>query len=134
MARDRLRIAEYTASVVGLAIAVYLTLYHFAGVPLVCSDSGLINCASVLNSQYAYVFGIPIAVFGIVFFGVAIALLYIRNMDAVMVWDLIGIGSVVYFLDIERLVGHICAWCTMVHVIVLFLFVSAVYRMRKKPG
>lgn len=132
MAVDRLRAAEYTAAFLGLAISIYLTLYHYSGVPLVCSESGLIDCASVLNSQYAYILGLPIAVYGIIFFAVAIFLLYFRNIDTILIWDIVGIGSVAYFVDIERIVGHICIWCTSVHVLVVLLFGSAVYRMFRK--
>lgn len=127
-----IRFTEYIFAGMGLAISIYLTLYHYAGVPLVCSDSGLINCASVLNSPYAYVLGIPIAVFGIIFFLAMLAFLFINNMDAILIWNLIGIGTVVYLLDIERLVGHICAWCTAVHVIVLILLMLSLYRASAK--
>jgi uncharacterized membrane protein len=127
-----IRFAEYIIAGLGLAISIYLTLYHYAGVPLVCSDSGIINCASVLNSPYAYVFGIPVAVFGIIFFLAMLALLFINSMDAILIWNLIGIGTVVYLLDIERLVGHVCAWCTAVHIIVMVLLMLSLYRMIEK--
>lgn len=127
----RTGIAQYVLAVIGLSISIYLTLYHYAGVPLVCSNSGIIDCASVLNSQYAFVFGVPIAAFGIIFFVVEFAVLYLSNLDAILIWNLIGIGSVAYFIDIERLVGKICIWCTGVHVTVLLLLAISVYEVWK---
>jgi uncharacterized membrane protein len=129
---SRIRTAQYAAAIVGLAISIYLTLYHYAGIPLVCSDTGIINCGSVLNSPLAYILGIPIAVIGIVFFLGEFVVLYTGNLDAITIWNLIGIGSVVYFINLERIIGKICAWCTGVHVIVVILLVLSVYEMLGK--
>jgi uncharacterized membrane protein len=127
--------ASYAAATLGFLISLYLTLYHYIGIPLACSTSGgLIDCASVLNSPYAYILGIPMAVFGMIFFAVFLILLYINNKDSILIWNLIGIGTVVYLLDIEHIVGHICIWCTAVHVLVLALLVLTIYRtIHKKP-
>jgi uncharacterized membrane protein len=124
--------ASYTAATLGLLISLYLTLYHYIGIPLACSGSGLIDCASVLNSPYAYILGIPMAVFGIIFFAAFLVLLYINNKDSILIWNLIGIGTVVYLLDIEHIVGHICIWCTAVHVLVLALLILTIYGMMHK--
>src|SRR5260370_15950158 len=54
-------------SLVGVGIAIYLTLVHYENAPLVCSDSGLINCARVLSSYYSVVPGtsVPITLPGL---------------------------------------------------------------------
>src|SRR5258708_34959754 len=54
-------------SLVGVGIAIYLTLVHYENAPLVCSDSGLINCARVLSSSYSVVPGpsLPITLPGL---------------------------------------------------------------------
>ena len=130
----RWRIAQFAAAFLGLAISAYLTLYHYAGVPLVCSAHGLVDCASVLNSQYAYVFGLPLALYGVVFFIVEFAVLLRRNSDGIALWNMIGAGAVVYFVDIERMVGHICEWCTAVHIIVIFLLGISLYDVLRKPS
>ncbi len=128
----RMRKAQLAASILGLVIAVYLTLYHYAGVPLVCSSQGVINCESVLNSQYAYVLGLPIALFGVVFFAVELGALLNGNLDAILIWNIIGLGAVFYFLYIEKTVGHICMWCTAVHILVIFLVGTSAYEMLRK--
>lgn len=129
---DRIRVAQFVAALLGLLIATYLTLYHYAGIPLVCSSQGLINCESVLNSPYAYLFGLPIAVYGIVFFVGEFVALLTKHADVIAIWNLIGVGSVVYFVYLERMIGKICIWCTGVHVIVVFLFGVSAYQILKK--
>lgn len=109
-------------ALLGLGISIYLTLYHYAGIPLICSDTGIVNCANVLNSSLASIFGIPIAIFGIIFFIGEFILIYIKNPEFLIIWNALGIGSVVYFVYLESVIGSICAWCTAVHVITVLLF------------
>jgi len=132
--RSGRRVLQFALAATGLLISIYLTLYHYAGVPLVCSETGLINCASVLNSPLASIFGIPIAVYGMVFFVVAILLLFQKNLDAIAVWNLFGVGSVVYFVYLEHVIGSICIWCTAVHLTAIILFAISVYDLMRKAA
>src|SRR5438270_13855281 len=63
-------------SLVGIGIAIYLTAVHYENVPLICSSSGLVDCARVLSSSYSVVPGttIPIAVPGLVWCVITAAL------------------------------------------------------------
>ena len=49
-------------SAIGFADATYLTVKHFLGTPIPCAI--LKGCEQVANSQYAVVFGIPVALLG----------------------------------------------------------------------
>jgi uncharacterized membrane protein len=129
MASERLyRRFQFGLSVLGLIISMYLTAYHYTSVvPLACPDTGIINCANVLNSPYAYLFGIPIAVFGVLFFVVEIYSLLRLGMDQRFLINSIGIGFVAYFIYLEYRIGNICIYCTTVHVIVVLLFALSLY-------
>lgn len=50
--------------VIGLLITGYMSYNKLAGQALVCSETGLINCAKVENSAWARIGGIPTALFG----------------------------------------------------------------------
>lgn len=130
----RLNLAMIILSLVGLAISIYLTLYHyFPSVPLVCQTSSLINCANVLNSQYAFIFGFPVALYGIIFFMVELFFLFAQKKGITLfVWNIIGLGFVFYFLYSEYEVGSICEYCTMVHIIVIALLISSLYLFLKE--
>ena len=47
----------------GLALTAYLAISKLSGAPVVCLASG--GCGSVLNSEYATVFGIPLSLLGL---------------------------------------------------------------------
>ena len=47
-------------SLVGVGISVYLTAVHYENVPLVCSASGIVDCARVLSSPFSVVPGTAI--------------------------------------------------------------------------
>lgn len=56
----------FGAAAIGLLDASYLTYEHYSGNKVMCT---LIHgCDQVLNSQYATIFGVPIALFGVVFY------------------------------------------------------------------
>jgi uncharacterized membrane protein len=129
-------------AVIGLIVSIYLVLVHYTSVPLVCSDTGLINCGSVLNSSYAYLLGIPIAVYGVVFFVVELVVLWLTSAkfkgrdgnDMRMIYNALGLAFVVYLLYAEYMVGHICIYCTTVHVVVVLLFILSLVMVLRKPS
>ncbi len=133
---DRLRLA---LALGGLAIAGYLTLLHYdTSVPLMCTVGSLVNCETVLTSPSSVVLGIPVAVWGLVWFVVALALALLalrappRGMSpalhgAALAWTSIGTLTVLWLVYQELgVIGRICAWCSAIHALVLALFVVEV--------
>ena len=59
----RVRLASAVVAAVGLAIAGYLTIVHYAGGEPVCAIAH--GCAVVQQSEYAELAGIPVAVLGL---------------------------------------------------------------------
>ena len=47
----------------GTALTAYLAVSKLSGAPVVCLASG--GCGSVLNSEYATIFGIPLSLLGL---------------------------------------------------------------------
>jgi hypothetical protein len=61
-----MQIATFLLALAGLGVSIYLTIAHFTEAPLAgCSESGLVNCTKVTTSPQSYVFGIPVAVLGL---------------------------------------------------------------------
>jgi uncharacterized membrane protein len=129
-ARSVLRLVLAAA---GLAVAAYLTLQHYdSRVPLSCPNTGIIDCERVLTSPQSLAFGVPLAVWGLGWFAVAVALAAAGASAAAegawwgrparLLWTAVGAAAVVYFVYLELLViGSICIWCSTVHAIVLAL-------------
>lgn len=129
---------------VGLAVAGYLTLVHYAQgqVPLACASSGLVNCELVTSSAQATLGPAPVAVLGLVWFAGLLALVAfeerLRESTAVaaeLVWTTAGLLVVLYLVFAELfLIGAICSWCTLVHLVVVLLFLLTVFRVAGAPG
>ncbi len=116
---------------VGIAISIYLLIVHYEPGALICNTSGVVNCSKVLTSPQSVVFGIPVPIFGLVYFigmgGVCLPFAW-RSDAAWLAWGRVaaavaGIGMVVYLIYQEALVLHtICLWCTGVHVLTFAMF------------
>lgn len=121
-------------SAIGIAIAVYLTIYHYdSNLPLLCPSSiSVVNCEQVLNSQYSIFFGIPMPVMGLIFFAIELLLLlFAKNKDYLVIFNAFGVAFVVYLIYLESIIGKICLFCTTIHILVLLLFVLSILRMRE---
>ncbi|AHH94930.1 hypothetical protein GCM10010174_35270 [Kutzneria viridogrisea] len=119
-------------SLAGLAVAIYMTISHYTDdATLICSVNAMIDCAAVTNSPEAVIFGIPVAVLGLVFFVPMVVLTspwaWRAELPALRWMRLggvvVGLLFVVYLVTVElAIIGKICEWCTGVHVITLALF------------
>lgn len=125
---------RFALSLAGLAIAGYLTALHYnSAIPLACKSGGIVNCESVLTSPVSVVFGAPVALYGLLWFAVAIVLAVcsLRTKQewespllrwAGLIWALLGTVTVLYLVYLEvGVVGKLCLWCTVVHLLVLAL-------------
>lgn len=133
-------------AVLGFAISVYLTTVHYAGVRLVCSTGGIVNCAAVTSSAYSVIPGtqLPITIPGMLWFAVSgamavVALVALRRGEseparlrlAHAIWGGLGLVFVFYLVFAELVkLRSICEWCTAVHLLTLFTFFIALYRLQ----
>ncbi len=119
-------------SLVGLAVAVYLTFVHYQEDALVCTTGG---CETVQQSQYATIGPIPIAILGVGFFAALVALSAIRAFKlnilssetaTLVAWGLTltGVLYYAYLVYIELFVlDAICQWCMSTTIITVALFI-----------
>jgi uncharacterized membrane protein len=123
--------------VAGLAVAAYLTYAHYTSASaLACPNTGALNCEKVTTSSYSHVFGIPVAVLGLVFFAVMLPLQSRRAWSSTwqplrwgrMAWCLAGMGSVFWLLyaELYRL-NAICIYCTSVHALTFLVLAVTAY-------
>ena len=116
------------AGIAGIAVSIYLTVFHFVGLVPACPVTSRINCEVVLSSPYGVIAGTPIptSAAGILWFGVSV-LLWLRPFGWMqLAWSGVGMLSVLYFVFVEIVpLGSICLWCTVAHVLVLLIFLIA---------
>ncbi len=132
-------------SLVGAAIAIYLTTVHYENAPLLCSTSGLIDCSRVLSSPYSVVpkTSMPITVPGLAWSLVSAVLAVAglrqhrppalrRILLVQFVWSLLAILTVLYLVYVEIVVLHsICAWCTGMHAVILVMFLITIVQLQQ---
>ena len=127
--------------VIGIGVAGYLTSVHYANVPLVCSSSGIVNCAEVLSSKYSVIPGtnVPITLPGIGFFLISLALAiaqYRRPRDeglrrAHFGWACLGLLTVFYLVFVELVeLKVICLWCTSIHLMIVITLITTGWRLQ----
>lgn len=128
---QRIRAALLT---IGVLIAAYLTLLHYVeGVPLYCPGGGIVNCGDVLTSPQSVWFGIPVPLWGVLWFLAGLVLYHWSGVPrtwkvpASWIWSVIGLVAVLTLVYDEFWVLHaVCLWCSALHVIILTLFVGQV--------
>ena len=122
------RTLAIAAGLAGVAVSVYLTIFHFVGLIPACPVTSRINCEVVLSSSYGVIAGTPVptSAAGIVWFGIAV-LLWLRPFGWMqLAWSAVGLLTVMYFVYVEIVaLGAICLWCTATHVLVLVMFLVA---------
>jgi len=137
---DRMLVAAaLLAGLAGIAISAYLTIVHYAALPLVCTTTGIISCERVLGSPYSVIAGsgLPTSAAGIVWFSVSAGLALVqltgrgsaRQARLHLAWSAVGLATVLYlvFLEIVQL-GALCIWCSSAHALVVLTFLITLTR------
>jgi uncharacterized membrane protein len=129
-----LRRAIAAASVVGGAVAAYLTYVHYAHVSPICTTGG---CEKVQSSSYAELAGVPVAVLGLVAYAAILATTLVRGIAAAFAGAVLALGGAAFsgyllWAQIAR-IHAICQWCVGNDVIVAVVAVLCVARMLTEP-
>ena len=146
MSRTPTRWAPLTSTVlclIGLGASAYLTVEHYsASTTLACPESATINCVKVTTSSYSELFGVPVALLGLLFFLGLTPLCLPMAWRAASPWPSrlrlagvsVGVLFVIYLVWAELFrIEAICLWCTAVHVVTLLLFVVVVLDAALRP-
>lgn len=130
--------------VIGLAIALYLSVVELSGGTPACPATGpLHGCAQVATSKYSRINGVPVAVYGVVLSTILLSL-------AIAWWktdayglllahyglSLAGVLFEIYFLTVQFfIIGAVCIWCTSYGLSLVARFVIAliIYIRQPKP-
>ena len=130
---NHLRLFKITLvlSIFGVLISSYLTFLTFQDIKS-CSPLDLFDCGLVLSSSYSKILGIPISVFGLLWFigSLILSLLGIYEYDSrkkLFIWSVISILGIITLIYIEFfLIDSICFLCTLTHIIGIIIFVISI--------
>ncbi len=131
-----LPVTTFVLSIIGLADSGYQVYTHFSGTGLLGCSGHADACVLVQSSQYAWVFGIPVAVLGAAFYAFMVAICSPpawRSRWPAVGWTrlaavVVGMLFVLYLIFREVVsLNQICPYCTSVHVITFALFTLIVF-------
>ena len=110
-------ISSLVLGFLGFLDSIYLTISHYSGSSVVCSV--VHGCNEVLGSEYAVIFGIPLAVTGVVFYSLVIILsvAFLDERNSLFLKLLVGLTSAgflasLWFVYLQAFVIHaFCLYC-----------------------
>jgi uncharacterized membrane protein len=133
---DRLRAATILVAALGLGIAGYLAVAHYAGAAPVCALAH--GCATVQASPYARLAGVPVALLGVVgYLGILAALARdgegARTAAAGLALGGFAFSAWLTYVEVARL-DAICVWCVGSAVCMTLLAGLTVARALRSPA
>jgi uncharacterized membrane protein len=118
-------------ALLGLAISVYLTWVHYAGVEPVCT--GVSDCGRVQSSEYAELVGIPVALIGVGGYAAILASLRARvELTALLSYLALAFSAYLTWAELFR-IDAICQWCVASALVSLAIAVLATLRALGAP-
>ena len=130
----RPRIAALAAAVAGLAVSIYLTYEHYnANSSLACPRTSTVDCQKVTTSSWSSIAGVPVAVLGLSYFVVMVAVLALPTVRREVqlargALAAAGVLMVFWLVYVELFkVDAIGLWCTAVHVLTVVMFACTLW-------
>ena len=126
-----MRAAAVAVALIGLGIATYLTIVHYAGGAPVCAIAH--GCATVQKSRYAEFAGVPVAVLGLLGY-VALLVSLARDTEAFRTAAaFIAIAGAAFsgwltYVEVFKL-HAICIWCVGSAICMALLAILTTLRM-----
>ncbi len=118
-------------ALLGLAISIYLTYVHYAGIEPVCSS--ISNCERVQTSEYADLARIPVAVVGIVGYATILVSLRMRaDVTALLSYLAVAFSAYLTWAELFK-IDAICQWCVASAILTLVIAVLATVRALGAP-
>ena len=124
-------------SFLGFLDAGYLTANHYLGIPLVCSL--LQGCERVTASPYSIMFGVPVALLGVLYYLTIFifSVWYIDSGRAEALFtmaklSIFGMAAALWFVSVQLFILHaICLYCMFSALTSTTLFLLGAYTLRR---
>ena len=122
-------------SIAGLGIMSYLTYLHYANAQSFCDLSQEVSCDIVTTSIYSEIFGIPVSVLGIFYFGGVLLLTAFNHkkkiLQTVFLLTVFALIPSLYLLLTELLfIKSICILCETSKVLMAAILVTSYLAVR----
>jgi uncharacterized membrane protein len=127
--------------VIGLLVSIYMTIYKISSNEALCLGSG--DCSTVNASRYSEVYGIPVAVVGIVGYLAILAVHWYEKREKffekngpmlIFGMALAGFIFTVYLIYIEfAILQAFCPFCLTSQAAMTVIFIISIIRLIRQP-
>lgn len=134
--------ASYAFVMIGLAVALYMTIYKVTGNAAMCGGSG--GCATVTASRFSVINGIDVPVIGVIGNLVLLAVLMFENRISFLqkngallffAFSLAGFAFTLWLIYLEIFIlKAFCPFCVTAQTAMILTFISAVVRLVRNPN
>ena len=138
---SRIEITLVALAIIGLLVSVYMTIYKITSNDSMCIGSK--DCSVVNQSRYAEIYGIPVAVFGILGYGAILAVLllernsgFFKQNGTMLLFglSLTGFLFTLYLIFLEvAIIKAYCPFCITSQAAMTFIFILSVIRVVRQP-
>jgi uncharacterized membrane protein len=138
---SRIEIMLVALAIIGLLVSIYMTIYKITSNDNMCIGSK--DCSVVNQSRYAELYGIPVAVFGILGYAAILAVLllernpgFFKQNGTMLLFglSLTGFLFTLYLIFLEiAIIKAYCPFCITSQVAMTFIFILSVIRVVRQP-
>ena len=138
---NRLRQITIALTIIGLLVAIYMTIYKVTNNESMCIGSS--GCSEVNSSRYSEINGIPVAVLGVLGYAAILALLFLEQragvfqLNGAMMFfgvSLLGFLFTLYLIYVEvALIQAYCPFCLTSQAVMIIIFIISVIRLVRQP-
>jgi uncharacterized membrane protein len=137
---NKFSVSIISLSGLGIIVAIILTYEYVTADFTVCNINSFFSCGAVASSPYSKLFGIPMYVFGLVWFPLIfiLSLAYSsfgkREINILALLPLLLLGDIftIYlWYDQLALIGKLCPFCISLYIINYILTILVFFSMRQ---
>lgn len=120
----------FLLSLLGLADSIYLTIKHFTHSDINCSIFN--GCDLVTTSIYSTILGVPVALLGVIFYGLVLTFAVRRSLALLLIISSIGFLISIWFVYTQGFIlNAFCFYCLISEGISTTLFILSLILMVK---
>jgi uncharacterized membrane protein len=129
--------AAFSASVVGLLVSIYMTIFKLTNNDAMCLGSG--GCSFVNASRYSEINGFPVAAVGVIGFLALMITLFLERRSEFFSdngpllefgMSLMGVLYSIYLTYLEiYVIRHWCPFCVTSAIAITLVFILSIVRM-----
>ncbi len=124
---------------IGTLVSGYLTYVKLTAEPMLCIEGSVFNCATVQNSAWASIMGVPIAYLGLAMYLILGGITLLENAgdfmreNSLLLQFIIGLFAWLYSMWLVYvqvvLLQALCQWCLTHELVITILFGIICYRL-----